>query len=195
MTIKFVHFRRKAGEFFSDGGKAKKMFKVGDYVIYGSAGVCRVEDIGPLSIGSKDKDYYTLVPVYGRNSRLYTVVDSDKVVIRPIMTKEESDALINEMEEIDTLWIGDEKRREEIYKETMKTCDCKAWVQIIKTLYLRKMDRLAKGKKVTSSDERYLHMAEDNLYGELAFSLEMPKEKVGEFITERIRAKREVLGV
>ena len=171
------------------------MFKVGDYVIYGNAGVCRVEDIGPLSIGSKDKDYYTLVPVYGRNSRLYTVVDSDKVVIRPIMTKEESDALIDEMEDIDTLWIGDEKRREEIYKETMKTCDCKAWVQIIKTLYLRKLDRLAKGKKVTSSDERYLHMAEDNLYGELAFSLEMPKEKVGEFITERIRAKREALGV
>ena len=73
------------------------MFKVGDYVVYGNSGVCRVEDIGPISIGSKDKDYYTLVPVYGRNSRLYTVVNSDKVVIRPIMTKQESDALIDEM--------------------------------------------------------------------------------------------------
>ena len=99
------------------------MFKVGDYVVYGNSGVCRVEDIGPISIGSKDKDYYTLVPVYGRNSRLYTVVNSDKVVIRPIMTKQESDALIDEMENIDTLWIGDEKKREEIYKETMRNCD------------------------------------------------------------------------
>lgn len=171
------------------------MFKVGDYVVYGNTGVCRIEDIGPLSIGSKDKDYYTLIPMYGRNSRLYTVVDSDKVVIRPIMTKQESDALIDEMEDIDALWIGDEKRREEIYKEKMKTCDCKAWVQIIKTLYMRKMDRLAKGKKVTSSDEKYLNLAEDNLYGELAFSLEMPKEKVGEFILEKIRAKRAALSV
>ena len=92
------------------------MFKVGDYVVYGNSGVCRVEDICPISIGSNDKDYYTLVPVYGRNSRLYTVVNSDKVVIRPIMTKQESDALIDEMENIDTLWIGDEKKREEIYK-------------------------------------------------------------------------------
>ena len=156
------------------------MFKVGDYVIYGNAGVCRVEDIGPLSIGSKDKDYYTLVPVYGRNSRLYTVVDSDKVVIRPIMTKEESDALIDEMEDIDTLWIGDEKRREEIYKETMKTCDCKAWVQIIKTLYLRKLDRLAKGKKVTSSDERYLHIAENILFGEMSLPLQLTVKEVEE---------------
>lgn len=195
MTIKFVHFRGKMGGFFSDVGKAKKMFKVGDYVVYGNSGVCRIEQIGPLSIGNKDKDYYTLVPVYGRNSRLYTVVDSDKVVIRPIMTRQESDALIEEMENIDILRIGDEKNREEIYKETMKSCDCKAWVQMIKTLYLRKLDRQAKGKKVTSSDERYLSMAQDNLYGELAFSLQMPKEKVGEFISERISRKREALNV
>ncbi len=163
--------------------------------MYGNTGVCKIEDIGPLSIGSSDKEYYTLVPVYGRNSKLYTAVDSDKVVIRPIMTKQESDALINEMEEIDALRIGDEKRREEIYKETMRTCDCKEWVRIIKTLYSRKMDRLSRGKKVTSSDERYLQMAEENLFGELAFSLQMPKEKVGEFIGEKIGKKLTMMGI
>ena len=171
------------------------MFKVGEYVVYGNTGVCKVEGIGPLSIGSSDKDYYTLVPVYGRNSRIYAAVDSDKVIIRPIMTRQESDALIDEMEEIGTLFIGDEKRREEIYKETMKTCDCKEWMRIIKTLYSRKMDRLSKGKKVTSSDERYLQMAEENLYGELAFSLQMPKEEVEEFMCEKIKKKCAVLGV
>ncbi len=176
------------------GQKGETMFKVGDYVVYGNTGVCKIEDIGPLSIGS-DKEYYTLVPVYGRNSKLYTAVDSDKVVIRPIMTKQESDALINEMEEIDALRIGDEKRREEIYKETMRTCDCKEWVRIIKTLYSRKMDRLSRGKKVTSSDERYLQMAEENLFGELAFSLQMPKEKVGEFIGEKIGKKLTMMGI
>ena len=163
--------------------------------MYGNTGVCKIEDIGPLSIGSSDKEYYTLVPVYGRNSKLYTAVDSDKVVIRPIMTKQESDALINEMEEIDALRIGDEKRLEEIYKETMRTCDCKEWVRIIKTLYSRKMDRLSRGKKVTRSDERYLQMAEENLFGELAFSLQMPKEKVGEFIGEKIGKKLTMMGI
>lgn len=171
------------------------MFKIGDYVVYGNSGVCKVEDIGPLSIGSQDKDYYTLIPVYGRNSKLYTAVDSDKVVIRPIMTRQESDALIDEMEEIDELSICDEKRREDIYKETMRTCDCKEWVRIIKTLYTRKMDRISRGKKVTSSDERYLQMAEENLFGELAFSLQIPKEKVGEFISEKIKEKCMALGI
>ena len=175
--------------------KGREMFKVGEYVVYGNAGVCKIEDIGPLSIGSSDKDYYTLVPVYGRNSRLYTVVDSDKVVIRRTMTKQESDALIDAMENIDALRINDEKNREEIYKETMKKCDCRAWVQMIKTIYMRKMERLEKGKKVTSSDERYLNMVQDSLYGELAFSLQIPREKVGEFIAEKIGKKREILGV
>lgn len=171
------------------------MFKVGEYVVYGNTGVCKVEEVGPLPIGSSDKDYYTLVPVYGRNSRIYAVVDNNKVVMRPILTKKESDALINKIEEIDALPIRDEKRREEVYKETMKTCDCKEWVRIIKTLYSRKMDRISKGKKVTSSDERYLQMAEENLYGELALSLKMPKEKVEEFLSEKIRKKCTVLGI
>lgn len=171
------------------------MFKAGDYVIYGNTGVCKVEGIGPLSIGSSDKDYYTLVPVYGRNSRIYAVVDSDKVVMRSIMTKEESDALIDEIEEIDALFIDDERKREEIYKETMKTCDGREWVKIIKALYIRKLDRLAKGKKVTSSDERYLQMAEENLYGELAFSLQMSKEEVEELMTEKIKKECAVLSI
>lgn len=164
-------------------------------MVYGNTGVCKIEGVGPLAIGSGDKDYYTLVPVYGRNSKLYSVVDSNKVVIRPIMTKQESDALIDEVEEIDTLRINDERRREDIYKETMKSCEGKAWVQMIKTLYFRKLDRLSRGKKVPSSDERYLQMAEENLYGELAFSLQIPKEKIEEFISEKIRSKCVACGV
>ena len=103
--------------------------------------------------------------------------------------------MIDSMENIDALRINDEKNREEIYKETMKKCDCRAWVQMIKTIYMRKMERLEKGKKVTSSDERYLNMVQDSLYGELAFSLQIPREKVGEFIAEKIGKKREILGV
>lgn len=168
------------------------MFNVGDHVVYGNVGVCRVENVGPLAIGMEGKDYYTLVPVYEKKSTLYTAVDSEKVVIRPVMTKKETDELLDEMIELDTLWITDEKKREEVYKEAMRTCDCKEWVKMIKTLYMRKQERIAKGKKATSSDERYLHLAEENLYGELAFSLQIPKEKVGDFLMERVWGRKAV---
>ena len=46
--------------------------------------------------------------------------------------------------------------------------------------------RIAEGKKVTSSDSKYFHIAEDSLYGELAISLGMEKEEVKDYIHERI---------
>jgi len=165
------------------------MFKVGEYVVYGTNGVCKVESIGTLNMGMGDREYYTLAPVYEKKSKLFTPVDNQKIIIRPVLTKQETDELIDEIENIDLLCVEDEKKREETYKEAMRTCDSKQWVKIIKTLYLRKQDRLSQGKKATSSDEKYLHMAEQNLYGELAFSLNIPKEDVEHFITERIQEK------
>ena len=43
------------------------MFEVGDLIIYGYQGVCRVDSIGQSDISGvpSDKLYYTLVPLYG----------------------------------------------------------------------------------------------------------------------------------
>ena len=43
------------------------MYQIGDYLVYGFEGVCRVEDIGSpkLSGISRDKLYYTLAPCSG----------------------------------------------------------------------------------------------------------------------------------
>ena len=47
-------------------------------------------------------------------------------------------------------------------------------------------DRIAEGKKVTASDSKYYHIAEDSLCGELAISLDMEKDEVKDFIKVRI---------
>ena len=43
------------------------MYQVGDLVIYGSSGVCRVSAVGKPGVSYVDegKDYYTLSPLYG----------------------------------------------------------------------------------------------------------------------------------
>lgn len=164
------------------------MFEIGEYIICGSNGVCRVTKIGSMNLPGtiKGKLYYSLEPVYTGGSVIYTPVDNEKMIMRPILKKEEANQLILQMREIETLWIQDEKRREELFKNALRTCDCRELVKIIKTLYLRKQSRLAHGKKEISSDEKYLRLAEDNLYGELAISLEMPKEQVERFVCDTI---------
>jgi CarD family transcriptional regulator len=164
------------------------MFEVGDYIIYGINGVCKVDAVGTMDVSGipNDKMYYTLIPLYSKGSKVFTPIDNEKVVMRPVINKEEARALIDDIRNIETLWVADDKRRDMIFKEAMKKCDCREWVKIIKTLYLRKKLRIAEGKKGIVSDEKYLRQAEENLYGELAIPLEMDKDQVEGYITARV---------
>ncbi len=164
------------------------MFKVGDYVAHYKEGVCEVTDIGKLDISCSDqkKEYYTLKPVYDAGGILYTPVDNAKKQVRGIMTTKEAEDLIKGMPEIGTIPVSDEKRRETSYKEALLTNECRAWVALIKTSYQRKQKRLASGKKVINVDDRYLGMAEQFLYGELAVVLDIPKSEVQQYIMKEI---------
>lgn len=165
------------------------MFNVGDYMICGANGVCKVEEIGPLEVSGmiKERLYYTLRPVYASESTVFTPVDNEKIIMRPILTKEEAQALINDMPNIETFWIDDDKRREVLYKEALHSCECRDLVKIIKTCYLNGQARLAAGKKATMGDKKYFQMAEEHLYGELALSLEMDKSEVKEFVVSKVK--------
>lgn len=168
------------------------MFEIGDYIIYGSQNVCKVEAIGPMEMGGKKTErlYYTLRPIYINGSTVYTPVDNTKVILRPVLTKEEAMRLIEEIPSLEQIDVTDEKGREQIYKEALLSCDCRELVRIIKTLYLRRQSRIEDGKKVTAVDERYFKQAEDALYGELAVAMQMKREEVEDYITEHL-AKEE----
>lgn len=168
------------------------MFKIGEYIICGKNGICQVKDITHLDMNGADKNrlYYVLVPVDTKGSTVYSPVDSTKVKVRKILTSEEADQLIDEIPDIGQLWISNDKLREEQYKEAMRECDCRQWVRIIKTLYLRKKERLSQGKKVTAIDEHYLKLAEKHLYGELSMAMGKKKEEMEEFITQRINRQK-----
>lgn len=174
--------------------KENDMFEIGDYIIYGTNGVCRVQAIGKVDMGSnsKNKSYYTLVPVYQKGSTVFTPVDNDKVPMRPVISEAEAKALVDRIKDVESIGVQDEKKREDVYKKTLRKCDCLETVRIIKTLYSRQQTRMAEGKKVTSSDERYLNIAEDNLYGELALALHMEKGDVAEFIASRVEELKTV---
>lgn len=87
------------------------------------------------------------------------------------------------------LVIEDERRREEIYREVLRECDCSICIRLIKTLYYRQSRRIESGKKAAAVDERYLKLAEDSLFGELAVALHQEKEKVAEIMQKKFSEK------
>ncbi len=184
-----IIIKEKGGIFLRDSRKGRdSLFKKGEYIIYGTTGVCLVKDITTMDREDvpKERLYYVLEPTGSDGGRIMTPVEGNKNTMRKVLTKDQAYALIDSMKYIDRLQVTDERQREEKYKEALKTCDCREWVGIIKTLSQRKKDRMTHGKRLTEVDERYMRKAKENLYGELSIPLGISVEEVEEFITSRI---------
>ncbi|MBE6732811.1 MAG: CarD family transcriptional regulator [Ruminococcaceae bacterium] len=164
------------------------MLNKGDSVIYGCHGVCTVIDITKKDFGLKlgEKVYYALKPLYQHDSVYYVPIESTHSVIRPIIDRDEVEKLILKIPSIESAWIANEKEREKQYKALLKTCEPVELIRIIKTLFERKRARISDGKKATSVDDRYFKLAEEQLYGELAISLQIDKSEVKEYITQKL---------
>lgn len=164
------------------------MFQVGEMIIYGGEGACRVEAVGRLEKAGIDrgKDYYTLSPCY-RVGSIYTPVDS-KVFMRRIISREEAESLIRSIPHIDAAPCNDRNLRalNEHYQSLLRTHDCADMVQVIKAAYEKRRAKQAQGSRPGQVDEKYMKRAEELLYGELAVALEIPRDQVHDYIVRAI---------
>ena len=160
------------------------MFDVGEYIVHGRNGVCQVKEITHIDISGADKNqlYYTLVPVHSEDRKIFYPVDSDKVVMRSVISKEEAETIVNHMDNIEPMWIENEKQRENSYKEAISSADCQKLIGVIKALYERNRQRMAEGKRITFVDDRYLKEKKKNLFDEFAIALDIEQDEVEDYI-------------
>ena len=169
------------------------MFQIGDYVICSNKGVCEVENITVLNISGadKEKEYYILKPLYSAGRTVYVPVDPQKDhTMRKVLERTEAERLIGTIPEIPLLVITNDKMTEQMYKDCMKSNDCQELVKLIKTIHQRKQKRIQAGRKITAVDAKYFHLAEENLYGELAVALDLSREEVSGYITAAINGTK-----
>lgn len=160
------------------------MYNIGEYVVCGNKGVCTVEDITKLTLPGADKEqsYYILRPVYLQTSTVYMPVSSSDGAIRRVLSEDEAKKLVDNISEVPVLSVSNDKFLEQEYKVCMRSNECTQLVRVIKTISDRKKKRLEAGRKVTALDAKYGHLAEENLYGELAIALHIPKNEVENYI-------------
>lgn len=168
------------------------MFEVGSLVVYGSDGVCRVEKVGPLDMreAQKDVEYYTLSPLY-HGGTIFTPVDT-KVLMRPVITREEAEDLIAHIPEIqgETCLSRNPRLLHEHYQLSLKSGDCVELVKLIRTIYAKGREAEGKGRHLGQVDERSRKQAMDMLHGELAVALGIPVDQVEGYISQTIEQAR-----
>ena len=164
------------------------MFEVGEYIVYGINGICRVEDVCASPYDQTDpRVYYLLVPLNNpMSSTIYTPVDNERVPMRRLMTREEIEALIADMPTIDLLTVPVEKQRREIYRATIGTLAPHGYVQVIKTVHRRREELTAAHKHFPVTDLEYGRLAKHLLYSECAHVLGLSEENMEEYINSRI---------
>ena len=110
------------------------MFEIGDKVVYGVVGVCEVEQIDTPPIKGISGDYYFLQPVFDSKGIIYSPVDSNKVMIRSIMTVKECDKLKERARNCKKDSEFSEKVTPMQYDEYMKSQDALKLMHMIRAL-------------------------------------------------------------
>lgn len=164
------------------------MFEVGELVVYaGGDGVYRVDGVGLLDnpVAKQEQEYYTLTNIL-RNERNFIPVNT-KAKLRLVITKTEVNLLMKRIPEIETRDLNHDnvKALSDYYETAIRSYDCETWVEVIKSIYIKKRRALDIGKKLTHTDEKYMKRAECLLFNELSVALGIPKEEVKGYIKDK----------
>lgn len=163
------------------------MYQIGDLVIYGNTGVCRITEIKSLEYMENDQMYYILTPLF-QNCTISTPIENRKVFMRPIITKEEAEQLIDKIPSIHAQAYHNNVLRQltDHYESLLETHDCEALIEMTMSIYSKKRYFEEQKRKFGAIDERFMKRAEELLFGELSVALEIPREKVADYISARI---------
>ena len=165
------------------------MFEVGDYVINSNNGICKIEAQTHLDLDGIDENqmFFMVVPVEEKNARIYIPIEKIAEKARMVMSEAQAMQLVDGIPNVDALEVPNDRLREQIYKSAVLSNDPVKLLQVIKTIYMRREQRAAEGKKNTVIDERYFKMAENNLYDELAFAIGRDRSEIPDLIADRMK--------
>ncbi len=165
---------------------AEKQFGKGQYIVYGTNGICIVEDIAEMSFakGMPKAPYYILKPAAADSSTIFVPMKNEKLVskMRALMTKAEIDALLIGMKDKELEWESDRRYRTENFHEIMAQGVTEDLLLMISCIYVRKRELIKQNKKLPATDSNTLKQAEKLVEEEFSYVLGLAPSDVGKYI-------------
>ena len=165
------------------------MREIGEIVLYGTDGVCRITEITEKKFGKETSKYYVLTTLYRGNSVIYVPVGNAKLEskMRDIISREELDCIICNMPNEENIWIENEPLRKIKYKEIITGGDRRDLFRLVKTLQIHRINQENSGKKMHMTDEKFMKDAEKILCDEIAHVVGIDHREVVGYINEKIK--------
>lgn len=166
------------------------MLKTGQYVLYGSSGVCKVASFEEKCFdGVHTTEYCVLDPVFEANSVFYIPSASVEAKVRNLLSRDEILSIIERMPQTDPLIIDDHRNRKVIFDQILRCGDYSKLIPMIKLLYNEKEERSSSGKKLAFADQRAMDDAQELMRQEFSVVLGIEKSEVTKYIEDMIGKK------
>ncbi|MBQ1372242.1 MAG: hypothetical protein IIY70_04860 [Oscillospiraceae bacterium] len=155
---------------------------------YSGCGICIIQEISTMRFDHAKERYYVLKPVYQDASVIYVPVKSEQLVskMRPVLTRQEVEALIDCINEIPTVWEDDPAARKSNFEALLRSNECRNLIALIKTLHAYREERLLEGKTLPVVEDTCLREAQRLLYDEFADALNLQPGQVHDYIQSRL---------
>ena len=148
------------------------MFKENDYIFYGSGGICRVEAVceEPFEGAPKGVRYYVLHTLAEPKQVIWNPVENDKVLMRPVLTVAEGEALLSSLSSLAPLEGEGAKALREQYITAIKSGVPESWGRVLITVRLRERAEVARLTRVTDAEHGFFDSAKRSIAAELALA-------------------------
>ena len=169
------------------------MYQPGELVVYGTTGVCRVEGVERPALPGTDREreYYLLKPLW-QDGVIYAPVDSEKVPMRPVISRQEAEELIDRIPsmEVETWRAPTLQALAQHYQSAVRSHDCADLVALTMSIYQKRRQAEAQNRRLGMVDERYQKQAERLLFGEFSAALGIPYDQVVPYIARRVEERK-----
>lgn len=167
--------------------------KVGDLVIYGTSGLCEVEELKEMKLPYDEapQEYYLLRPRSKNKSVIYIPSKNETLVakMRPLLTKQEIDDILHGVRDREMEWNPDRAQRHAAFRAVMARRDQEEMLLMVRSIYAHRKALAAVGKRLPTADEEILQSSEKLLGQEFGHSLGIAPEEVEPYIDSVLRGE------
>ena len=159
------------------------MYGKGDYISYGGHGVCQIADVRSMDFGSGEQEYLVIEPIASGGATIYLPSANQTIQtrMRPVLTREEIDAIISSVKNQQMPWPADRKQRMNQFQQILSRRDTRELLLLASCLHKRKTE-----KGLSASELEILHKVEGLIEQEFSFALHISRAEIGQYIRDRL---------
>ena len=170
-------------------------FEVGQYVVYGTNGICIIDSIEQVSFaaGAPAETYYILRQHKNRANKYFVPMKNESLVakMREPMVREDIEDILMGLSDGDVKWIKDRRERGDYFRSILHDGVSVRLLNMVTCIYEKKRELAKIGKKLSVTDMTTLKSAEKLVEEECAWALGIPQEEVPAFIRRRLHIREE----